>query len=83
MILIILLTVAILMAIIFFYKFIKNEFERDRYMDVMKPGDNVNVLLDSNSIETAEIIDIDGETVIVKTVVPKNRVYPNKNGKRN
>lgn len=74
----ILLGILISIIIIIIFKAIKNELNRERYKELMKTGDNVNVLLSSNSIDQAEIIEVGEQTVVIKTVVPKDRVYPNK-----
>lgn len=77
-ILYIFLGILISIIIIIIFKAIKNELNRERYKELMKTGDNVNVLLSSNSIDQAEIIEVGEQTVVIKTVVPKDRVYPNK-----
>jgi len=74
----ILIGILISIIIIIIFKAVKNELNRERYMELMKPGDDVNVLLSSNSIDQAEIVEVREQTVVIKTVVPKDRVYPNK-----
>jgi preprotein translocase subunit YajC len=74
-ILVILGTILVL-SIFFLIKLIKNERDRKKFNDIMKPGDEVKVPTVDYII--GEILEVNGDEVKVVIKVPKSIVYPNK-----
>jgi preprotein translocase subunit YajC len=74
-ILVILGTILVL-SIFILIKLIKNERDRKKFNDIMKPGDEVKVPTVDYII--GEILEVNGDEVKVVIKVPKSIVYPNK-----
>jgi preprotein translocase subunit YajC len=74
-ILVILGTILVL-SIFFLIKLIKNERDRKKFNDIMKPGDEVKVPTIDYVI--GEILEINDDEVKVVIKVNKSIVYPNK-----
>lgn len=68
--------IILVLSIFFLIKLIKNERDRKKFNDIMKPGDEVKVPTVDYII--GEILEVNGDEVKVVIKVPKSIVYPNK-----
>lgn len=68
--------IILVLSIFFLIKLIKNERDRKKFNDIMKPGDEVKVPTVDYVI--GEILEVNGDEVKVVIKVPKSIVYPNK-----
>ena len=68
--------IILVLSIFFLIKLIKNERDREKFNDIMKPGDEVKVPTVDYVI--GEILEVNGDEVKVVIKVPKSIVYPNK-----
>ena len=68
--------IILVLSIFFLIKLIKNERDRKKFNDIMKPGDEVKVPTVDYII--GEILEVNGDEVKVVIKVNKSIVYPNK-----
>ena len=68
------------MALMFFYvlvKIIVTERKRILFITTVKVGDKIQTPVVNNSVD-GEVIEIHDNSIVMKVIVPKNRVYPKK-----
>lgn len=73
----ILLSVMTFMLISIIINIIKNERKRKEFTPTMKPGDKVYAPILNDKVD-GEVLEVNTDTVVMKVVVPKSRVYPQK-----
>lgn len=72
--------VSLFMAFMFFYvlvKIIVTERKRILFITTVKVGDKIQTPVVNNSVD-GEVIEIHDNSIVMKVIVPKNRVYPKK-----
>jgi preprotein translocase subunit YajC len=73
----IILAVMTFMLIGIITKIIKSERVRKDFTPNMKVGDKVYSPILNDKVE-GEVLEVNTDTVVIKVIVPKNRVYPQK-----
>ena len=70
--------VSLFMAFMFFYvlvKIIVTERKRILFITTVKVGDKIQTPVVNNSVD-GEVIEIHDDSIVMKVIVPKSRVYP-------
>lgn len=68
------------MAFMFFYVLVKmiiTERKRKSFITTVKVGDKIQTPVVNNSVD-GEVIEIHDDSIVMKVIVPKSRVYPKK-----
>jgi preprotein translocase subunit YajC len=68
------------MAFMFFYVLVKmiiTERKRKSFITTVKVGDKIHTPVVNNSVD-GEVIEIHDDSIVMKVIVPKSRVYPKK-----
>ena len=71
---------SLFMVIMFFYvlvKIIVTERKRILFITTVKVGDKIQTPVVNNSVD-GEVIEIHDNSIVMKVIVPKSRVYPKK-----
>ena len=71
---------SLFMAFMFFYvlvKIILTERKRILFITTVKVGDKIQTPVVNNSVD-GEVIEIHDNSIVMKVIVPKSRVYPKK-----
>lgn len=71
---------SLFMAFMFFYVLVKviiTERKRKSFITTVKVGDKIQTPVINNSV-SGEVIEIHDDSIVMKVIVPKNRVYPKK-----
>lgn len=69
---------SLFMVIIFFYVLVKiiiTERKRKSFITTVKVGDKIHTPVVNNSVD-GEVIEIHDDSIVMKVIVPKSRVYP-------